>query len=99
MPQNKHKTIQQIFNSFDNLNVLIIGDVMIDAYMWGAVHRISPEAPVPIVSITKKENRLGGAANVALNIQAMGASPILCSVVGTDDGSKLFFDLLKKQKL
>ncbi len=97
MPQDK--TLQQIFDSFNNLKVLIIGDVMIDAYMWGAVHRISPEAPVPIVSITKKENRLGGAANVALNIQAMGASPILCSVVGNDDGSKLFFDLLKKQKL
>lgn len=92
-------TIQQIFKSFNNLNVLIIGDVMIDAYMWGNVNRISPEAPVPIVSITKKENRLGGAANVALNIQAMGANPILCSVIGSDDGSKLFFDLLKKQKL
>lgn len=92
-------TIQQIFKSFNNLNVLIIGDVMIDTYLWGNVNRISPEAPVPIVSITKKENRLGGAANVALNIQAMGANPILCSVIGTDDGSKVFIDLLKKQKL
>jgi rfaE bifunctional protein kinase chain/domain len=88
-----------IFNSFNKLNVLIIGDVMVDAYMWGSVNRISPEAPVPIVSITKKENRLGGAANVALNVQAMGAKPILCAVVGDDDGSKLFSSLLKKQKL
>lgn len=70
-------TIQEIFKSFNKLNVLIIGDVMIDAYMWGNVSRISPEAPVPIVAVNKKENRLGGAANVALNVQAMGATPIL----------------------
>ncbi len=91
--------LQQIFKAFNKLNVLIIGDVMVDAYMWGNVNRISPEAPVPIVSVTKKENRLGGAANVALNVQAMGANPILCSVVGDDESSKQFFDLLKKQKL
>jgi rfaE bifunctional protein kinase chain/domain len=92
-------SIQQIFQSFNKLNVLIIGDVMIDAYMWGNVNRISPEAPVPIVSVNKKENRLGGAANVALNVQAMGANPILCSVIGYDDSGKVFLDLLKKQKL
>jgi rfaE bifunctional protein kinase chain/domain len=91
--------IKEVFNSFNNLNVLIIGDVMIDAYMWGNVSRISPEAPVPIVAVNKRENRLGGAANVALNIQAMGANPVLCSVIGDDDGGKLFLSLLKKQKL
>src|ERR1043166_234041 len=67
--------------------------------MWGHVSRISPEAPVPIVAINKKENRLGGAANVALNIQALGAKPILCSVIGDDDGAKLFLNLLKDQNL
>lgn len=72
---------------------------MIDSYMWGNVSRISPEAPVPIVSIISKENRLGGAANVALNIQAMGATPILCSVIGTDVYGNLFLELMKKQKL
>ncbi|MGZ4035511.1 MAG: bifunctional heptose 7-phosphate kinase/heptose 1-phosphate adenyltransferase, partial [Bacteroidia bacterium] len=91
--------IKQIFQSFNKLNVLIIGDVMIDAYMWGSVNRISPEAPVPVVAVHKKENRLGGAANVALNTQAMGANSILCSVIGDDEGSKIFFDLLKDQKL
>lgn len=91
--------IREVFNSFNKLNVLIIGDVMIDAYMWGSVNRISPEAPVPIVAVSKKENRLGGAANVALNIQAMGANAILCSVVGNDESGKLFSALLKKQKL
>ncbi len=92
-------TIQETFKLFNKFNVLIIGDVMIDAYMWGNVNRISPEAPVPVVAINKKENRLGGAANVALNIQAMGANPILCSVIGDDDGAKTFFELLKEQKL
>ena len=55
--------------------VLIIGDVMIDSYLWGNVDRISPEAPVPIVAVNRRESRLGGAANVALNIQAMGVHP------------------------
>lgn len=90
---------QQVFQAFNKLNVLILGDVMIDSYMWGNVSRISPEAPVPIVAVNKKENRLGGAANVALNVQALGANPILCSVIGADDNGKLFADLLKKQKL
>lgn len=91
--------IRETFQSFNKLNILIIGDVMIDSYMWGNVTRISPEAPVPVVAVHKKENRLGGAANVALNIQAMGAKPILCSIVGDDEIGKLFYDLLAKQKL
>ncbi len=95
----KKEHIREFFKSFNNLNVLIIGDVMIDSYMRGKVTRISPEAPVPIVSIDKKENRLGGAANVALNIQALGANPILCTVIGTDSNGQCFLDLLKNQKL
>lgn len=95
----KKEHIREIFRSFSNLNVLIIGDVMVDSYMWGKVGRISPEAPVPIVSVTKKERRLGGAANVALNIQALGANPILCSVIGVDYEGMSFLDLLRQQKL
>lgn len=91
--------IKALFQAFNKLNVLVIGDVMIDAYTWGRVSRISPEAPVPVVAVTQKENRLGGAANVALNIQAMGATPILCSVIGEDDNGEKFLDLLKQQKL
>ncbi|MDP8229362.1 MAG: PfkB family carbohydrate kinase, partial [Candidatus Electryoneaceae bacterium] len=86
-------------NDFNNLNVLIIGDVMIDAYLWGNVERISPEAPVPIVSVTKREERLGGAANVALNVKSMGANPILCSVIGNDEKGKTFTQLLKKLEM
>ena len=72
---------------------------MIDAYYFGKVDRISPEAPVPVVSVQRKENRLGGAANVALNIQELGANPILCSVIGVDDDAKIFDSLLSNNKL
>ena len=72
---------------------------MIDTYLWGTVDRISPEAPVPVVSVTKKENRLGGAANVALNIQSLGAKPVICAVVGDDQEGLEFFKLLDKQGL
>jgi len=82
--------VRKTFEDFNNLNVLIIGDVMLDSYIWGAVERISPEAPVPIVSVKKKDFRLGGAANVALNIASLGANPILCALIGDDaDGKKL----------
>lgn len=87
-------TIDEIFEKIANERVLIVGDVMIDSYMWGKVTRISPEAPVPVVAVTKREKRLGGAANVALNIEAMGANPIICSVLGDDDSSKDFQQIM-----
>lgn len=88
--------LNQLFIRFNSLTALIIGDVMIDAYYWGKVERISPEAPVPVVQVQKKENRLGGAANVALNVKNLGAKAIICSVVG--DGSKgdIFRSTLKE---
>src|SRR5882724_4664590 len=83
-------SIEKIFESFNGLTVLIIGDVMLDSYVWGSVERISPEAPVPIINVKKKDFRLGGAANVALNVLSLGAAPILCALVGDDDdGEKL----------
>ena len=88
-----------IFEKFNSLNVLIIGDVMIDSYIWGKVERISPEAPVPVVRVTKKENRLGGAANVALNIQSLGACPYICAVIGEDSAGENFLSLLNAQGL
>ena len=93
------KDLQKIFDSFSKVRVLIIGDAMVDAYIWGSVNRMSPEAPVPIVTVQKKEARLGGAANVALNVQAMGATPILCSVIGDDMYGREFVDLMDRQKL
>ncbi len=91
--------IEIMFSKFNNLRVVVIGDVMLDSYIWGKVKRISPEAPVPVVSGLKREYRLGGAGNVALNIQSLGAKPILCGVIGTDDKSKIFCDLMKESQL
>lgn len=86
--------LEEIFDKFSGLKALIVGDVMIDSYIWGKVERISPEAPVPVISITNKELRLGGAANVAKNISALGAIPLLCSVVGDDHDGKSLLDLM-----
>lgn len=72
---------------------------MIDAYMLGKVHRVSPEAPVPIVSLESQEQRLGGAANVALNLQSMGATPILCAIVGADKEGRVLKELLEEQNM
>lgn len=93
------RRLSKYFKHFEDLKVLIIGDVMVDSYMWGKVSRISPEAPVPVVAIQKKEHRLGGAANVALNIQALGATPILCSVIGNDEKGNQFLELMRGQRL
>lgn len=91
--------VKQIFEKFKKMRAIVIGDAMVDTYMWGKVERISPEAPVPIVSVTKQENRLGGAANVLLNLQALGAIPILFSVIGADNKGGKFRKLLKKRNL
>ncbi|HTA83750.1 MAG TPA: bifunctional ADP-heptose synthase [Bacteroidia bacterium] len=91
--------LNKIFNSFNKINVLIIGDLMLDSYYWGDVSRISPEAPVPIVSVRKKESRLGGAGNVAVNIQAMGATPYLCGIIGDDDNGDKLVKIMQAAKL
>ena len=91
--------INQIFDTFKQLNVIVIGDVMVDSYLWGKVDRVSPEAPVPVVSVLTRENRLGGAANVSLNIKALGATPWLFSVVGDDDKGRKLKKLLAKENL
>ena len=84
------------FNEFNTKTILVIGDVMIDSYMWGSVTRISPEAPVPIVSVNSRESRIGGAANVALNIKELGATPIICSVIGNDEKADEFITLMNE---
>ena len=90
-------TTTELYNAFADLKVLVIGDVMVDSYIWGKVSRISPEAPVPVVLAEKKEKRLGGAANVALNVQALGATPIPCSIVGDDVDGEFFLKRLKER--
>ncbi len=86
--------MKPVANPFSGKKILIIGDVMLDSYIWGKVDRISPEAPVPIVAVEKRENRLGGAANVALNIHALGSVAVLGAVIGADDKAEIFANLL-----
>lgn len=88
-----------IFQTFEKVKVLIVGDLMLDRYLWGEVSRISPEAPVPVVRFQGEENRLGGAANVALNVMELGATPYLCGVVGKDEKAARFLELLPQTGL
>jgi len=92
-------SVDSLLAALDQLTVLIVGDVMVDAYLWGKSTRLSPEAPVPIVNVVKTEKRLGGAANVALNVQALGATALLCSVIGDDQDGAAFMRLLEENNL
>jgi D-glycero-beta-D-manno-heptose-7-phosphate kinase len=91
------KTFEQLFASFGQTKIGVVGDIMLDTYWWGTVDRISPEAPVPIVSLQKKETRVGGAANVALNLRALGAPTTLFAVIGKDEEGKALNGLLNKE--
>jgi D-glycero-beta-D-manno-heptose-7-phosphate kinase len=93
------KNFKELFQSFPSIKVGIIGDVMLDTYMWGDVDRVSPEAPVPIVSLKNKEHRIGGAGNVALNIQSLGAKPFVLSVTGDDDDADKLNSLFTSQNI
>lgn len=84
---------QELFKKISSIKVGIIGDVMLDTYIWGSVERISPEAPVPVVSLQKKEYRIGGAGNVALNIQSLSAQAFIITVTGDDDEAKKLNEL------
>lgn len=88
-----------LFDAFKNIKVGVIGDVMLDTYWWGNVDRVSPEAPVPIVSVTKKEKRIGGAANVALNLYSLGVAVHVLSVLGEDEEGNQLIDLLNQHKI
>ena len=84
----------QILDQFSKLKILVVGDVMLDRYWWGGVTRISPEAPVPVVRLKSTSLAAGGAANVAVNVAGLGATPILLGVVGNDDEAKLLPSIL-----
>ena len=87
---------KDLFDKFNGLRILVIGDVMLDAYVMGKVNRISPEAPVPIVSLENEYARIGGAGNVALNLLALGAKPIICGVIGEDSSGDKLLNLFEK---
>jgi rfaE bifunctional protein kinase chain/domain len=90
---------EKLFAEFSSLHVAVIGDVMLDTYWWGNVERISPEAPVPVVAMQHREQRIGGAGNVALNTVSLGAQTTLFSVTGNDDDAKTLNALLQKQNI
>jgi rfaE bifunctional protein kinase chain/domain len=88
---------KQLFKSFASVKIGVIGDVMLDTYWWGQVERISPEAPVPVVKVDRREQRIGGAANVALNLCSLGAQVSLFSVLGGDEDGMILSGLLQHQ--
>jgi rfaE bifunctional protein kinase chain/domain len=91
--------LKRIFSRFKGQKVVVLGDLMLDEYIWGRVKRISPEAPVPVVEVQTESTRLGGAANVALNLLAMGADPLLVGVVGRDRAGQRLAALAKRHGL
>lgn len=90
---------EHLFADFSNTRVAILGDVMLDTYWWGSVDRISPEAPVPVVALKRKELRVGGAANVALNTASLGAKTTMISVIGPDADGEQLIQLLKEKNI
>ena len=93
------ENIIHLFDKFNTCKVLVVGDVMVDSYLIGKVDRISPEAPVPVVALKQRDNMLGGAANVALNIKSLGAETFLCSVIGNDSQGDVLLNLMDKSGL
>lgn len=92
-----HKSFTNLLEGFTTTKIGVVGDIMLDTYWWGGVDRISPEAPVPIVSLQRKETRVGGAANVALNLRALGAPTTLFAVIGKDTEGDALNGLLKAE--
>ncbi|MEP6684555.1 MAG: PfkB family carbohydrate kinase [Parafilimonas sp.] len=90
---------KQLFSKFSSIKVAVFGDVMLDTYWWGSVERISPEAPVPVVSMQHREQRIGGAGNVALNLVSLGAQTSLFTVTGNDDDANILSSLLHNNNI
>ena len=90
---------KELFKSFSSIKIGVIGDMMLDTYWWGNVERISPEAPVPVVTVDRKEYRIGGAGNVALNLASLGTPVSVFSVLGKDDDGQILTGLLDEKKI
>tara|TARA_B110000438_G_scaffold86556_2_gene86013 strand:- start:24475 stop:25464 length:990 start_codon:yes stop_codon:yes gene_type:complete len=91
--------LNKVFDKFKDINIIVMGDAMVDTYTIGKISRKSPEAPVSIVNVIEEKSKLGGAANVALNLKELGAKPILCSVIGDDYYGKELIQLMKTHKM
>src|SRR5450631_3942047 len=90
---------KELFKSFSSVKIGVIGDLMLDTYWWGNVERISPEAPVPVVTVDRNEFRIGGAGNVALNLASLGTPVSVFSVVGDDEDGQILTALLNEKKI
>jgi rfaE bifunctional protein kinase chain/domain len=90
---------KELFKSFSSVRIGVIGDMMLDTYWWGNVERISPEAPVPVVTVGRKEYRIGGAGNVALNLASLGAPVSVFSIIGDDDDGRILTGMLNEKKI
>lgn len=97
--QTQQRSAEVLFKEFGSLKALVIGDLMLDRYLWGKVSRISPEAPVPVVDVFNDENRLGGAANVAMNLQSLGMEVSLFGLIGNDREGEQFRTVMDSLKL
>ncbi len=91
--------MRSLFNDFSALHLLVVGDLILDGYIWGSVERISPEAPVPVVNVSKKESRLGGAGNVAANLASLGTKVTLAGICGDDNCEDILLELCHQKQI
>ncbi len=99
MDKTLKNKLYDLIGKFNEAKILVVGDIILDEYLWGMANRLSPEAPVPVLEVKRKTYLLGGAANVANNIAAMGAKAMMCGVIGDDLYSNVVLDLLNKGKI
>lgn len=96
--KNLNKTrVKEIFKNFAGKKIAVIGDIMLDRYFWGSVTRVSPEAPVPVIDLEHETFHLGGAANVASNLNSLGIKSILCGIIGNDNSAEMFEQICKER--
>ncbi|RMG44528.1 MAG: D-glycero-beta-D-manno-heptose-7-phosphate kinase [Candidatus Dadabacteria bacterium] len=95
---NKEELLK-LLDAVSEVSLLVVGDIILDRYIWGSVSRISPEAPVPVVSVEKIEDRLGGAGNVVRNIVSLGGKVTLCGFIGDDQEGKTVLQLLEQDNV
>lgn len=93
------KSLYELIEKFEDVKILVVGDIILDEYLWGKTNKNSPEAPVPVLEVKRKTCLTGGAANVASNIASFGAKVYLAGVIGDDLYSGVISDLLKKHKI
>lgn len=99
MNKTSKESLKKLIKKFKNKKILVVGDLMIDEYIWGKVSRISPEAPIPVVEVQKEDSKPGGAANVILNLVSLGAKVYAAGVTGKDHNAKRLAAYLKKVKV